>query len=141
MYGSLSGWQAYVEARDIANQSISDPGSIPVLVRASDYIKYHYVVNFMPQYDDTVPEVELATYEAACIENTKPGFFERTYSPGEAKMLVAVDSIRWEKVTASRQEDLDNNVMVPISTKIDMYLRRYMRLKGSCGLRSIGSVS
>jgi len=141
MYGSLSGWQDYVDARGITGQTITDPGSLPVLVRASDYIKYHYVVNFMSRYDDTVPEVELATYEAACLENITPGFFDRTFSPGEAKMLVAVDSIRWEKITASRQEDLDNNVMVPISTKIDMYLRRYMRLQGSCGLRSIGSVS
>jgi len=140
MYGSLSGWQQYVAARGITGQPITDPGSLPVLVRASDYIKYHYVVNFMSQYDDTVPEVELAAYEAACLENTTPGFFERTLSPGEAKMLVAVDSIRWEKVTASRQEDLDNNVMVPISTKIDMYLRQYMRLRGSSGLRSIGPV-
>lgn len=141
MYGTLARWQAYVSARGIEGQTITDPDSLPVLVRASDYIKYHYVVNFMSGYDETVPEVELATYEAACLENTAPGFFERQITPAEAKVLVAIDSVRWEKMAASRQETLDHNTLVPVSTKIDMYLRRYMKLRSTLGLRSVGSVA
>lgn len=137
MYGSIQGWADYVAQRGIVGQDITDANT-PALVRASDYIKYHYVANFKRGYDETLPEVELATYEAACIENATPAFFERTLNPSEAKVLVAVDSIRWEKVASSRLDSPDNSQLVPISTKIDMYLRPYMRFKSSAGMFSVG---
>lgn len=138
MYGTLAGWQSYVLARGITGQLIDDD-SLPALVRASDYIKYHYVVNFIVGYDDTLPEVEMATYEAACIENLEPNFFSRKFTPSDAKVLMQVDSLRWEKVTRSRMDDLDNSPMVPVSTKVEMYLRRFMRTKSNVGLLSVGS--
>ncbi len=139
MYGSVEGWQEYVAERGIAGQTIADPESLPVLVRASDYIKYHYVVNFMSQFDETVPEVVLATYEAACIENLQPGFFTKKFSTGHKKVLVAVESVRWEKVTGVNSDLIDNDQMVPVSTKVEMYLSRYMRRRRTSGIFSVGS--
>tara|TARA_B100001179_G_scaffold223739_1_gene201633 strand:- start:1876 stop:2298 length:423 start_codon:yes stop_codon:yes gene_type:complete len=137
MYGTIDGWANYVEERGITDQDITS-ANLPALVRASDYIKYHYVANFRRGFDENVPEVELATYEAACLENTTNGFFERTLNPSEAKVLIAVDSIRWEKVSANRLDTPDNSQLVPISTKIEMYLRPYMRFNSSVGLMSVG---
>lgn len=137
MYGTLVGWQDYVTARGIPDQVITED-SLPALVRASDYIKYHYVANFMPAYDDTVPEVELATYEVACIENTSPGFFSKTYTPQDAKVLVQVDSLRWDKAGRSGSDNLDYSEAVPINTKADSYLRKYMRLKSGIGVLTVG---
>lgn len=136
MYGSIEGWQEYVASRGITGQTI-DETSLPALVRASDYVKYHYVVNFRSPYGEDVPEVELATYEIACIENTTPGFFSTTFIPSEAVTLVNVDSIRWER-TYKKDEAPDHSSLVPISTKADNYLRPYMRMKSNAGIFSVG---
>lgn len=137
MYGTIAGWQEYVAARGIANQVITEE-SLPALVRASDYIKYHYVANFIAAYDETVPEVEMATYEVACIENNDPGFFSKTYTPQDAKVLMQVDSLRWEKPGRAGSDNFDYSEAVPISTKADTYLRKYMRLKSGAGVFAVG---
>lgn len=137
MYGTIAGWTAYATARGVNDPAITE-ADLPALVRGSDYVKYHYVANFRPAFDDTLVEVEMAAYEAALVERATPGFFQRTYSPSDAKVLVAVDSLRWEKVTSSRTDDLDNNQVTPVSTKVEMYLRPYMRFKHEVGIRSVG---
>lgn len=139
MYGSIAGWRAYNNERGIT-EPVVEESSLPALVRASDYIKYHYVANFRSGYDENVPEVELAAYEAANIEAVTPNFFTKTYEPAKAKVLLAVESLRWEKVAQGRTNELDQNHMVPISTKIETYLRRYMAFNHLTGLRSIGTV-
>jgi hypothetical protein len=141
MYGSIPGWMAYNTERGLDTGEILDPESLPVLVRASDYIRFHYVVNFMAGYDDTLPEVEMATYEAANIEKETPGFFNGVYTPSQAKVLVNIESIRWERIPDSREVGLDHNKMVPVSLKIDMMLRRFMRSNSRVGLVSLGRVS
>lgn len=138
MYGTVAGWQTYVTERGITGQTITDPASLPALVRASDYIKYHYVANFMSKYSDAEPEVILATYEAACFENTKPGFFQRTVTPSRASALVATKNIRWERLSPSQIEPLDNSQLVPINTKVEMFLRPFMRMRHMSGMFSVG---
>ncbi|MDO8912303.1 MAG: hypothetical protein Q8N10_03335 [Phenylobacterium sp.] len=64
-------------------------------MRASDHILYRYVANLLPGYDDTLSVVEPATYEAASLELATPGFFARTYTPAEQKVLTGAGSIKW----------------------------------------------
>lgn len=137
MYGTIVDWASYASDRGMNSPEITDT-DLPALVRASDYIKYHYVANFRPQYDETVSEVELATYEAAFLERSTPGFFTKNYTPAEKKMLVQVDALRWEKVSTRKTDEIDNNQLVPISTKVEMYLRRYLIMNNQIGIASIG---
>lgn len=99
MYGSLAGWRAYATARgDNAPTAAADPVAQAALVRASDHIQYRYVANLQPGYDDTLSVVEPATYEAAKIELAKPGFFSKTYTPSQQKVLTEVKGIKWTVV-------------------------------------------
>lgn len=141
MYGTFDGWLEYGVARGLVVDGIAegDPNSVAALNRASDYIKYHYVANFRSKFNDTLPEVELATYEAATIEFNDPHFFERRLTPSDAKVLVAVESIRWEKISANRTDQLDQSALMPVSIKIENYLRPYMRFRNSTVLRTIGA--
>ena len=138
MYGTIQGWADYVAGRGISDVSVND-SALPALVRASDYIKYHYVVNFVPGVADSIPEVELATYEAACLEALKPGVFSKQYTPSEAKILMQMDVLRWEKVAQSALDTPDQSPMVPVHTKVDSYLRRYLRPKRGPMILSVGS--
>lgn len=96
MYGSVADWRAYALARgNNAPTAASDEVAGAALLRASDHIQYLYVANLLPGYDDTLSVVEPATYEAANIELTTPGFFSKTYTPSEQKVLTGVGSIRW----------------------------------------------
>lgn len=137
MYGTLTAWRAYATARgDNAPTAADDAVATAALVRASDYIKYKYVANLAPAYDDTLPVVEEATYVAAALELAKPGFFSKTYTPAEQKVLTEVKGIKWTVVgdaTAS-------GASAPTSTLIDAMFSLYLLgVVGSCfWIRSIG---
>jgi hypothetical protein len=118
--GTLAAFRAYAAARgDHAPTVAGDAEATAALVRASDHILHDYVARFAPSYDAASPRVEEATYEAAMIEITSPRFFARTYTPGERKVLVAVDTIRWQVVGGGG--------MTPVSTRIETMLAGYLR--------------
>lgn len=138
MIGTITEWRAYATARGVTEPSAaSDADATAALVRGSDYVIYHYVANFIPGYDETVPEVELATYEAASIELATPGFFSTVYTPDQRKVLVGVDSIKWQ-VAEGGKGDLDREAAMPVSAKIDAMLRRYMQRNMRFGITAIG---
>lgn len=126
MYGNLVDFRAYaLERGDSAPGTASDVDATAALVRGSDHIRFRYVSKFLSDYDETADGVVEATYIAAGIELAKPGFFSKAFAPGEAKVLVQVKSIRWERLNR-REGDVMISDLVPVSTAIDALLSRYL---------------
>jgi hypothetical protein len=122
---TLAGWRAYALARgDSAPTAASDTVAAAALVRATDHITYRYLAQLLPGVDpETLAVVEPATYVAASIELATPGFFAKTYTPGERKVLVAAGPVRWELVGKG------DGVFgaIPVSTLIDAMFEPYVR--------------
>lgn len=65
---------------------------------------------------DQVPQRVIdASYHAAWMEATTPGILSKTYTPAEQKVLVQVQTIRWQ-VTGDAKSD---RAMVAVSTVIE----------------------
>lgn len=139
MIGTLGAWRAYTEAR--GNQlptNAPDPAALAALQRASDYIRFHYVRQFVATYDETSPYVEEATYEAASLELIVPGFFSQTFTPDQQKVLTEVKGIKWTVIPgATDSADAWANA-TPTSTIVAAMLDPYMPGKASFGLRAVG---
>jgi hypothetical protein len=123
-YGSLEGAATYHSDRGNAAwaAAATDALRTAALVRASDYIKYRYVVNLACDYGDDLPEVEQATYVAALLELAMPGFFSKTYTEAEQKVLTEVKGIKWT-VTGKTGGAFS---AVPTSTLIEAMLGPYL---------------
>lgn len=137
MYGSLVAWRAYATARgNPAPAAANDTVAGAALTRASDYIQYRYVANLLPGYDDSLAVVEPATYEAANLELATPGFFTKTYTPAEQKVLTGVGPIKWT-VTGDASKTAS---AWPTSTLIDAMFWPYLCDRDAPGflLMSIG---
>lgn len=137
MYGSLTDWRAYALARgNTAPTDATDDVAEAALVRASDHIQYRYVANLLPGYDDTLSVVEPATYEAANLELATPGFFSKTYTPDQQKVLTGVGNIKWTVIG----DGSSTYGAAPTSTLINAMFEPYVfdRDKPSFMLQSIG---
>ena len=121
-YGDLAGANTYHAARGNTAWDGSDTVKTQALTRAQDYIRTVYVQRFAAGYDESATDVDSATYEAALIELQTPGFFSRTYTEAERKVLTKLDSIEWQLTGASET----SRDMTPTSTKIEAYLWRYI---------------
>jgi hypothetical protein len=127
MYGTISDFRAYATLRgNSLPASSSDALATAALVRGSDYIRTRYVLRFVDGYDDTLEEVEEATYIAAARELLKPGFWSKSYSPGEAKALVQVDSLRWQVLDKASVGLIGADTMTPVDGMIEALLGRYI---------------
>lgn len=125
MYGNLIDFRAYATARgNAAPTAATDPDATAALVRASDYIRTRYVIRFVSA-DDTIPEVAEATYIAAQRELDAPGFWSKTYTPGEAKTLVQVDTIQWQPNERVGRSVYGADLVVPVDAMIEALLGRY----------------
>lgn len=129
IYGTLSGFRAFASARgNPAPSEATDTLALEALQRASDYIRRFYVRHLVCAIEDEV--LEEAAYIAAGYELTTPGFFSRTYTPAEAKVLTGAGSIRWTVVgDASRGGSL-----TPVSSDIEALLGECVRRSGGPGL-------
>jgi hypothetical protein len=137
MLGTIAGWRTYASERgSTAPTYAADDLATAALVRASDHILYSYVASFLPGYDETLPIVTLAAYEAALLELATPGFFSATYTPSQQKVLTEVKGIRWTMKDAST--DVDRDEAVPVSTKVEAMLRPYLARKFRIGLSAVG---
>lgn len=118
----LAGFRAYhIERGNSAPTNAPDVDAEASLVRGADYVRDTYVAGFLPRYADPLPDaVDEAIYEAAALELTAPGFFSKTYTEADAKVLVGVGDIRWEFVGRK------GGSRAPTSTKIEAKLRPYM---------------
>jgi hypothetical protein len=144
MYGDLAGWRAYALARgDNAPTNATDEVATAALVRGSDYIRYRYVANLLPGYDETftpagyeAPLAELGAYIAAGYELAKPGFFSKVYTPSEQKVLTEVKGIKWT-VTGQGGATYGSS---PTSSLIDAMFYPYIMDRDRAGfmLRAVG---
>lgn len=104
-YGTLAGFRAYALARgDNAPTAASDADAGAALMRGSDMVRLRYAANLCG-YDITsipsgsdLPIVEEAAYIAASLELATSGFFSKTYTGAESKVLTEVKGIKWTVV-------------------------------------------
>lgn len=104
MYGTLDGWRSYaLERGDSAPTDAPDAEATAALVRGSDYVRLRYVANFLvePGYTPTghaLSLVEEGAYISAKYELSTPGFFQKTFTPAEQKVLTGAGGIEWTPV-------------------------------------------
>lgn len=130
MYGTIVGWHAYATARgDNAPTAANDAAATAALVRASDYVRFRYVANLLSGYDATftptghdLPLIEEGAYIAASFELATPGFFSKTFTAAEQKVLTGMGPIRWT-VTGDSSKTYS---AMPTSTLLDALFEPYV---------------
>jgi len=118
MTATTAGWIAYAaEAGDVV---ADDADSAAALVRAGRYIQRTFLAS--REYSG-IPDAiaDEATYEAATLELATPGFWSRTFTPDQQKVLTKVDTIQWT-VTGNASGAMG---ATPVSTAIDAMMRPY----------------
>ena len=123
MTATVAGWISY--AADAGTVVADDADSAAALVRASRYIANFY----LNRVTSTPPDVvtDNATYEAAALELATPGFFSKTYTADQQKVLSKVGDIQWTvRGNASGAE-----AATPISTTIEAMFYPYLIERGS----------
>jgi len=118
MTATTTGWVAYANAAGdvVAN----DAQSAAALVRAGRYIQREFLDS--REYSG-IPETiaDEATYEAAILELEAPGFWTRTFTPDQQKVLTKADTLQWTVIgNASGAMGA-----TPVSTAIDAMMRPY----------------
>ncbi|MGB0854658.1 MAG: hypothetical protein ACPGSI_15295 [Pikeienuella sp.] len=90
-YGNVTDLIAYQALRGttVAN----DTATAASHQRASDYIRTRFAIRLGLAADD-VAVIE-ATYIAAGYDLAAPGFWQKTFTPAEAKVLTQTGKIRW----------------------------------------------
>ena len=120
MTATVAGWITYAAAR--GDTVANDADSAAALVRAQDYIAYHYVNRFGNAVTVDESVLDAATYEAAKLELATPGFWSKTYTPDQQKVLTKVGDIQW----TVRGSASGSDAATPVSTKIEGMLRPYL---------------
>lgn len=117
IYGAIDGWRAYALARgDSAPTDASDTDASASLQRASDYIRTRYVLRLGLASDaDNVVE---ATYIAAGYDLASPGFWQKTFTPAQSKVLTKVEGIQWT-VQGNASLEKGYAAQLPVSPAID----------------------
>lgn len=97
IYGNVTDWMTYAAARgDNSPSSASATDATAALQRASDYIRTRYALRLgLSETDANVIE---ATYIAASYDLATPNFWQRTYTPSQAKTLTKAGDIQWTVV-------------------------------------------
>lgn len=114
---------SYTARGNAEPETAADDKVAAALIRASDYIQAHYVARFSDQ-DTSQPEVVQAVYITAGYELDKPGFFSKTFTPSEQKVLTEVNGIKWTPVgNASGPESA-----APRSTVIEALLTPFLNV-------------
>ena len=145
MYGTIVGFRAYALARgNSAPTDATDANATAALIRASDYVRARYIANLAsPNAYDTIPSgYELAlsvegAYIAAAFELTTPGFFSKTYTPAQQKVLTKAGGVSWTVVGDGAKSVYGAS---PTSTLLDTYFRPFVfdRDKSSFNMLSVG---
>lgn len=119
-YGTTADWITYAAARGktVTAGALADQA----LQRAQDYIQFTYVQRFAAGYDSSAANVEAAVYEAANLEMASPGFFSKTYTEADRKVLTGLDALSWTFVGKVR----DDRSYAPRSSKIEALLWPYI---------------
>ena len=117
IYSTNEAWRAYALARgDSAPTNASDTDATAARQRASDYIRTRYVLPL--GLSGTADNVIEATHIAAGYELTTPGFWSKTFTPAQQKVLTGVGNIRWT-VSGNATMEKGYRGQVPVSPAID----------------------
>ena len=117
IYSTIADWRTYATARgNSAPADAIDTLATQALQRASDYIRTRYVLPL--NLSDTADNVIEATHIAAGYELTTPGFWSKTFTPAQQKVLTGVGNIRWS-VSGNATMEKGYNGQVPVSPAID----------------------
>ena len=117
MAATVADWITYAGLRGLT--VADDAASDQALQRASDYVRTRYVLRFSDEYDiDSAQAVE-AIYIAAAYELTTPGFWSKTFTASQVKVLTGVGNIKWT-VTDTGMKGID--AQLPTSPAIDALL-------------------
>lgn len=122
MAATVAGWIAY--AADRGDVVADDTPSAAALVRAQDYILHTYIRKFSAGYDADSDYVDEATYIAAGLELATPGFFTKTFTPDQQKILTEVKGIKWTATGKAK----GSKGASPVSTAIDYMIGGYRRI-------------
>jgi len=119
MTATVAGWIAY--AADAGDVVADNADSAAALVRAGRYIHRTFLAS--REYADIPDDIaEQATYEAASLELATPGFWTKTFTPDQQKVLTEVKGIKW----TSRESGLTGaSAATPVSTAVDALMRPY----------------
>ncbi|WP_425070650.1 hypothetical protein [Sagittula sp. S175] len=135
MTASVADWISYAQARGttVAN----DAASAAALIRAGDYIARFYTNRLTVTAPESV--IDAATYEAAALELATPGFFSKTFTAAEQKVLTGVGDLRW----TVRGDAAGADAATPISTTIEALFYPYMQRRdgGASMLLTVGRSS
>lgn len=115
VYSNIADWRAYALARgDSAPTDANDTNASASLQRASDYIRTRYVIrNSLEVTDANVIE---ATHIAASLDLASPGFWQKTYTPAQAKVLTQAGKIQWTPVKSG---GMGSDAQLPVSPAIE----------------------
>ena len=117
MAATIAGWITYAGLRGL---TVADnPASAQALVRASDYIRTRYVLRFSSEYDINSSQAVEAIYIAASLELATPGFWSKTFTASQVKVLTEVKGIKWT-VADTGMNGVD--AQLPMSPAIDALL-------------------
>ena len=117
MAATIAGWITYAGLRGL---TVADnPASAQALVRASDYIRTRYVLRFSSEYDIDSSQAVEAIYIAASLELATPGFWSKTFTASQVKVLTEVKGIKWT-VADTGMNGVD--AQLPMSPAIDALL-------------------
>ena len=108
----------YLDASGATGWPVETQQQAEAILRAQRYIAARYNGRWTDELTPVPAPVTYAIIEAALIEARTPGFFARTYTPSEAKVLVEVRGVKWERVGGSD--------MTPTSTIVDSLLAPYL---------------
>ncbi|PHR83105.1 hypothetical protein [Henriciella sp.] len=135
MYGTVEDWRTYATERgDSAPSEATDAAASAALVRASDYIEFHYVRHFVLPCTADMPLVARAAYIAASLELATPGFFSANIVPNEAIAEVGAGSAR-----VKFRDGVDPIAgAVPVVSAIDSMFEDCVAKSRRFGLRTIG---
>ena len=114
LYGTVADWITYAEARGLVVED--NEASAQALQRASDYIRTRYVLRLAPAYNAESEQTVEATYIAAALELDTPGFWAKTFTPSQTKVLTKVGDISWTPVAGGF---MGADAMVPTSPAIE----------------------
>lgn len=138
MAATVAGWIAYAALR--GDTVADDADSATALVRAQDYIQHRYLNRLLPGLDAGSLEVaDPATYEAAKLELATPGFWNKTFSSDQQKVLTEVKGIKW----TVRGDASGTEGATPTSTLIDAMFAPFVtnREGPSFGFLAVGRTS
>lgn len=120
----------YLDASGATGWPVETSLQAEAILRAQRHIAARYNGRWTDVLNPVPAPVTYAIIEAALIEARTPGFFTRTYTPSEAKVLTEVKGIKWTLV--------GGNDMTPTSTIVDALLAPYMARLSGIGLWAIG---